>query len=251
LTEPHKTADLLLLLKNRAGAIKDLALNVKAQSADRCLPSQLSLVALLSGLSSGLLSRGSARSSGSKAIKNFMDRWSCPQSLLTLFPLVLKVNYNGHFSLIPPFSDHVLMDIFQRDYKKVTKSVSLAQNTVQEHVAILLEVSFGFVSQSINTPGISSDAPLPVVLPAPECIDFSLAYFDCHIETTGSFNHVMSAFRSDYVNSYFAFALVRYWIVDLFQTDAALSVVRQANIRNHVDSLRLGEGSLLSIFHVS
>jgi hypothetical protein len=143
-----------LLISNRANAIREAAANVFGQNRDRYAATRLSLVSLLSILSSSLMSRGNESSAINRMLSRYLSNAKCPLSDLALFPFSLKFNRNGHLSLVDDFGIDAFKIIFGKDYHLVESAPNgTPVNTVENERTNHLEVSFGFVQQSVPTPG--------------------------------------------------------------------------------------------------
>jgi hypothetical protein len=222
-----------LLLSNRSKAINEAAVNVHSQNADRYRASQLTLVVLLATISSSLLSCGDESSEINRQISRSTRNVQCPRSDLALFPYSLKYNRNGHLSLVHALDDDVLMAIFGKHYNLVkTVPNGTPVNAAEGQQTRLLEVSFGFAEQEIQTPG-----DVPAVVEADlgpngdvlvnEVDDFQLSFFDFTIQTNGNFNHVINAFRQYYIFPDFSRVLIKYWLYDLLLSSSSKRLIRK------------------------
>ncbi|CAO3588841.1 unnamed protein product [Absidia cylindrospora] len=78
----HPTSDLCRLLEIRSSAVKEVALNLKMQGRDRYRKNQLSLVALMTVVSSCLLSRGPESSQHHRLVEEYLQRYMCSKCLV-------------------------------------------------------------------------------------------------------------------------------------------------------------------------
>ncbi|CAO3599449.1 unnamed protein product [Absidia cylindrospora] len=249
------TADLALLLRFRASAIKELAENLHWQHLDRYKSRQLSLVALMSFLSSGLMSRGQELSQHGRALKEYVNSNKCTKSHLALLPYSLEYNRNGHIRLTDDINIQVIKHMFGGRYGDVARALNgTVANAIPSIPTVLLEVSFGFVDQDVSVPGAAHAIVPPSVavdIWVNEVHDFDLEFFEFQFDTTGNFNIIISSFRRSYIFDDFVSDLVKFWLVDLLHSSQVCGkIMRQ--LRDFAGGVQasflLGGGSLLDLF---
>jgi hypothetical protein len=211
-----RSADVFILLKNRALAVQALVNNILGQHSNAYKRSQLSAIALLDGFCTGLLSRPSDHSYYRNAM-TYMGHSSCESSSLLLLPLAFKTLASGDFTCLHVFDDDTLTKMFKRPIAELLRVPRGVQNAALDLMgAHSLEYTFCFRACGDVLIEDDSDEEMQEVADRP--LNLTLEELD-DIQTGGNFNIVYNAFVDRGIVETSVKRLLMCWVADLASAD--------------------------------